>query len=168
MASDSRGLASGLSVSLNIRNLLASLRLHEQITGWYASRAGAPLPGGPGLGLMIYSVLTRQCPRRNGPNRIIGQSRFVGKSRPILRVARSFDSSSSADPPRDSPERKASHSGAWSPTATGRAHETRPEEHQSDYADYLHKGRASGLFEQCKAIQATTEFKYRRPENARL
>ena len=47
------GLASGLSVSLNVRTLLASFRVHEQITGRCASKVGALLPGGPGLGLMI-------------------------------------------------------------------------------------------------------------------
>src|SRR5579863_6000896 len=80
-----------------------------------------------------------------GPNRIIGQSRSLGKSRPILRIARSLDGSSSADPARDSPQRKASHSGTRSSAATACTCETRSEEHQSDNADHLYKGRTSGL-----------------------
>src|SRR5580704_7423858 len=80
-----------------------------------------------------------------GPLRIIGQSRSVGKSRPILRVARPVDSSSSADPARDSPEWKTSHSGARSSATTACTCETRSEEHQGGHADYLHKGRAAGL-----------------------
>src|SRR5215469_11633728 len=80
-----------------------------------------------------------------GPNRLIGQSRSVGKSRSILRVARSVDGSSSADPARDSPERKASYRGARGSAAIGCTCETRSEEHQGDYADFLYQGRTSGL-----------------------
>src|SRR5262249_24097641 len=80
-----------------------------------------------------------------GPNRISGQSWSLGKSRPLLRVARSVDSSSSADSAGDSPERKASHSGARSSAATACTCETRSKEHQGDYADYLYEGRTTGL-----------------------
>src|SRR5215467_1852866 len=80
-----------------------------------------------------------------GPLRIIGQSRSVGKSRPLLRVARSGDGSSSANPARNSPEWKASHRGARGSAAAACTCETGPEEHQGDYADYLHKRRALGL-----------------------
>ena len=69
----------------------------------------------------------------------------LGKSRPILRFARPADSAPSADSARDSPERKASHSGARSSAATACTCETRLEEHQGDYADYLYKGRTAGL-----------------------
>jgi len=62
------GLASGLSVSLNIRDLLASFRCMSKSRGWCASKVGALLLGGPGFGLMTCYVLTRQCPRRNGPD----------------------------------------------------------------------------------------------------
>src|SRR5579864_5825312 len=50
------------------------------------------------------------------------------------------DGSSSADPARDSPERKASHSGARRSFATACTRETGVEERQSDHADYLYKG----------------------------
>jgi len=53
-------------------------------------------------------------------------------------VARSVDGPSSADPARDSHERKAPYSGARSPAATARTCEARSEEHQSDHADYLY------------------------------
>src|SRR6516162_912620 len=80
-----------------------------------------------------------------GPIGIIGQSRSVEKSGSILRVARSVDGSSSADPARDSPERKATYSGAWSSAATARTREIGSEEHQGDYADHLHERRARRL-----------------------
>ena len=140
------GLASGLSVSLNIRNLLASFRVHEQITRLVCVEGWSAIAWWAGLRFDdLLRCLPANVPGEMGPNGIIGQSRSLGKSRPILRVARSFDGSSSADPARDSPERKASHSGARSSAATGCTCETRPEEHQGDYADYLYKGRASGL-----------------------
>src|SRR5215475_6835360 len=87
-----------------------------------------------------------------GPIRIIGQSRPLGKSRPILRVARSADRSSPADSAGDSPERKASHSGARSSAATACTREIRPEEHQGDYADYLCRGRAGGLLGKTRVL----------------
>ena len=87
-----------------------------------------------------------------GPIRIIGQPRSLGKSGPILRVARSVDGSSSANPARDSPERKASQSGARSSAATACTCKTRSEEHQGDYADYLHSGRASGLLGKARVL----------------
>ena len=147
------GLASGLSVSLNIRNLLASFRVHEQITrlvcveGWSAIAWWAGLRFDDLLG--AYPPMSQAKWARI---RIIGQSRSLGKSRPIPRLARSVDGSSSPDPARDSPERKASHCGARSSASTACACETRSEEHQGDYADYLYRRRASGLLGKTRAF----------------
>ena len=95
-----------------------------------------------------------------GPNRIIGQSRSLGKPRPILRVARSFDGSSSADAARDSPERKASHSGARRSAATACTRETGPEEHQGDNADYCIQRMNQQTIGQSADIHAMTEFEF--------
>ena len=137
------GLASGLSVSLNIRNLLASFQVHEQITRLVCVEGWSAIAWWAGL---RFDDLLRAYPPMSQAKwaryRIIGQSRSLGKSRPILRVARSVDGSSSADSACDSLERKASDSGAWSSAAPGCACETRPEEHQGDYANYLYRGSA--------------------------
>ncbi|HEY2471419.1 MAG TPA: hypothetical protein VGI45_26755 [Terracidiphilus sp.] len=47
------GLASGLSVSLNIRNLLTSFRVHEQITRLVCVEGWSAIAWWPGSGLMI-------------------------------------------------------------------------------------------------------------------
>src|SRR5215471_18571939 len=139
------GLTSGLSVSLNIRNLLGSFKMHEQITrlvcveGWSAIAWWA--------GFSFDDLLGAYPPMSQAKWARLESSVNLGpwRNRPILRVARSVDGSSSPDLTRDSPERKASHTGARSPAATACTCETRSEEHQGDHADYLYARRASGL-----------------------
>ena len=140
------GLASGLSVSLNIRKLLASFRVHEQITrlvcveGWSAiawwagfrfdDLLGAYPPMSQAKWARIESSVNR------GP---------WGNPDPYFV---SLDLSTARHPQT----LLATHLNGrlltvehGAPLRLGRAHETRPEEHQSDYADYLYKGRAGGL-----------------------
>ena len=60
------GLASGSSVSLNIRNLLAFSSCMSKSPAWCALKVGARLPGGPGSDLMICCMATRQCRKQSG------------------------------------------------------------------------------------------------------
>jgi len=150
------GLASGLSVSLNIRNLLASFQLHEQITRLVCVEGWSAIAWWAGFRFDdLLRALPAYVPGEMAPAGIIGQSRPLGESRPVLRVARSVDGASSADPARDSPERKASHSGTRSSAATACTCETRSEEHQSDNADCLYSQQIIG---QSADIHAMTEF----------
>src|SRR6201999_669814 len=41
------GLASGVSVALDLRSLIARFSIGEQLRGWFALKAGARLRGGP-------------------------------------------------------------------------------------------------------------------------
>ena len=60
------GLASGLSVSFDIRQLLASFQLHEQITRLVCVEGWSAVAWWAGFRFDDCCVLTRQCPRRNG------------------------------------------------------------------------------------------------------
>jgi DMSO/TMAO reductase YedYZ molybdopterin-dependent catalytic subunit len=77
------GLTSGLSVSLNVRNLLASFQVHEQITRLVCVEGWSAIAGWAGL---RFDDLLRAYPPMSqgkmGPVRIIGQSRSWGNPDP--------------------------------------------------------------------------------------
>jgi hypothetical protein len=158
------GIASGLSVSLNIRSLLASFQVHEQITRLVCVEGSSAIARWAGLRFDdLLECLRANVPGEMGPIRIIGESRSLGKSRPLLRVARSGDGSSSANPARDSPEREGSHGRARSSVAAGCTCETGPEKHQGDYTDYLIRRMNRPTTGRTAGIHATTEFEYLTP-----
>src|SRR6202521_3110996 len=91
------------------------------------------------------ACLSAGLPGKMGPHRIVRQSRRKRESGSIFRFDGPGDSAASADFAGYSPGRKASHSGARGSAPTACTCETRPEEHQGDYADYLYEGRTAGL-----------------------
>ena len=140
------GLSSGLAVSLNIEALLARHRIHDQITrlvcveGWSAIAWWS--------GLRFDDLLHAYPPVSQAKWAHIESSVNLdakGNPDPYFVSIDLADSAASADFAGDSPERKASHSGARGSAPTACPYETRPEEHQGDYADYLYEGRTAGL-----------------------
>jgi len=135
------GLASGLNVSLDIRNLLASFRLDEQITrlvcveGWSAIAWWA--------GLRFDDLLGAYPPMTPAKWARIESSVNLGPWGNPDPYYVPFDLSTARHPQTllaTHLKRKASHSGARRSFATACTHETGVEEHQSDHADYLYKG----------------------------
>src|SRR5262249_9170138 len=140
------GLASGLSVSLNIRNLLASFQVHEQITrlvcveGWSAIAWWA--------GLRFDDLLRAYPPMSQAKWARLESSVNLGPWGNPDPYYVSLDLATVRHPQTllvTHLKRKASHGGARSSAATACPGEIRSEEHQGDYADYLYKGRADGL-----------------------
>ena len=140
------GLASGLSVSLNIRNLLASFQVHEQITrlvcveGWSAIAWWA--------GLRFDDLLGAYPPMSQAKWARIESSVNLGPWGNPDPYFVSLDLSTA----RHSQTLLATHLNGkpltvehGAPLRLGCTCETRPEEHQGDYADYLYRGRATGL-----------------------
>jgi len=69
------GLDSGVSISLDVRNLMTRFSVHEQLRDWCASKDGVRSPGGLVSDSMICFVLTHRCRKRNGVRGIISQPR---------------------------------------------------------------------------------------------
>src|SRR5262249_57041396 len=84
-------------------------------------------------------------PGEMGPNGIVGQSRSLGKSRPILRVTRSVYGASSANPARDSPQRTPPYCVPWRATASDCTRKARPEKCEGSYENHVYRGEAEGL-----------------------
>jgi hypothetical protein len=140
------GLASGLSISFDIRNLLTRFSVHEQITrlvcveGWTAIAWWA--------GLRFDDLLRAYPPMSQAKWARVESSVNLdasGNPDPILYVARPSDGSPSTDAPCHTLQRPASHCGSWSATPSAGAREAWFEECESYYQDYVCRGRAKRL-----------------------
>ena len=116
------GLASGVSVALDIRNLMTRFSMHEQVTRLFLP---ACVAGEVGAG------------------RVVSQSRCFRKSRPLLLLDRPGDGPPSPNAARHAFKRSASYGGAQSAALPAGTCKTRPEECEGNYqADLCCAGAA--------------------------
>src|SRR5690349_4825060 len=80
-----------------------------------------------------------------GAGGVVGQSRCLGKSRPVLRLDRPGDGAPSTDATCHTLEWAGPDSGARSPAPPGSAGKTRSEEYEGHHQAHICRGRASGL-----------------------
>ena len=140
------GLASGLSISLDIRNLLTRFSVHEQITrlvcveGWSAIAWWA--------GLRFDDLLHAYPPMSQAKWARVESSVNLdasGNPDPYFMFARSGDGQPSTDAARHTLQRPAPHRGSWCTTPSAGAGETWFEECEGHYQDYVCRGRAKRL-----------------------
>jgi len=139
------GLDSGLSISLDVRNLMNLFSMHEQITRLVCVEGWSAIAWWAGFRFDDLLRASHRCRRQNGR---AWSRRSTSMTREILTLTScqsTWVGPPSANTACDTFQRPAAYCRSWSTTPSAGARETWFEECKGHYQDYLFRGRAKRL-----------------------